>query len=128
MWGSRKRAFLSVAVLSAADFLVWLGWDRERTVGSDGYLHGPYETWQVVGVIVVLGALAAVSGLHGHTVGAAWASAIGVVVAFLVAAPSDGNGLSFVGVVLLAIGTFLGFWAVASVGRRASRWIWRDRS
>lgn len=55
-----------IAVISAGVYMAWLGWDQEYQVDpATGALSGPYETWQVVGVVACLGLVAFVAGLLG---------------------------------------------------------------
>lgn len=55
-----------IAVITAGLYLAWLGWDQEYDIDPvTGALSGPYETWQVVGVVACLGVVALVAGLLG---------------------------------------------------------------
>ena len=50
-----------IAVITVVLYMVWLGWDQDNDpvpgVRSNGY---PYETWQMIGLVLTLAALAAV--------------------------------------------------------------------
>ncbi|MEV0594633.1 hypothetical protein [Nonomuraea cavernae] len=108
---------LILAVASLANYLAWLGWDQERDVEPDGSLSGPYQPWQVAGLVIVLGILAVLAGRRGHPVigtlsiaGVTWLSWS------IDAATSDDSGLWVVGAVLLFPAVFVGvavvaFWA-----------------
>lgn len=36
-----------LAVATLANYLAWLGWDRQKDVLPDGSTTGPYQPWQV---------------------------------------------------------------------------------
>ncbi|RJL36246.1 hypothetical protein D5H75_04265 [Bailinhaonella thermotolerans] len=105
-------AGLYAALLSAlalANWLAWLGWDRERDIQPDGSATGPYEPWQVIGLGLVLAALSARAGRRGRPVigtlalaGTTWLA--WCVNAFL----SDDSGLWGVGALMLLPVVFAG--------------------
>ena len=47
-------ATLVMAVVSLAMWAAWLGWDQHRDVQPDGSTTGPYEAWQVIGLVLTL--------------------------------------------------------------------------
>ncbi|MGW4811525.1 hypothetical protein ACWEPB_07735 [Kitasatospora cineracea] len=99
------RAPLLLPLLTAVlAWAAWLGWDGERDVAPDGTVSGPYEGWQVLGLVLTVGAAvcwsahrgrarAAVAGSTAGLTGAAWADWSG-----------EGDGLFVVGVALVAAG------------------------
>ena len=101
-------AVLALAVLAAAMWFAWLGWDDDYHL-VDGVPQGPYRAWQVVGCAVSI-ALAAV--LAQLWVRRAWAMVLlapAAVIGFAVpwgvdAAASDDSGLWVVGLVFLLVG------------------------
>jgi predicted anti-sigma-YlaC factor YlaD len=113
--GSRWERSVTAAVLVAAvtglGYLGWLGWDqhKERIPGTSSY-HGPYQSWQVVGLAATLGLLA---------IGAAWRGVGRVAIATIplvltvawsynaATAQTSGANLWPVGAVVLALGSLL---------------------
>lgn len=112
-----------VAVLSAACWLAWLGWDTQyRTDPVTGDVSGPYEAWQVAGcaLSLLVVAVLAVRALGG------WRAVVAVAVPFTLAwvatsAPRDDSGLWAVGAVLVLLGTAAGTAVVALVTRAVRR-------
>ncbi|MEV5606734.1 hypothetical protein [Streptomyces sp. NPDC052225] len=113
---------LALAVLAAAAWAGWLGWDQHRDEHPDGSSTGPYEAWQVLGLVVtLLPALywaatrrttgTAVTGLTAGLTGAAfydWSD--------------DASGLYMVGVIMVLAGTAGATAAGASVIRAVTDW------
>src|SRR6266496_1401174 len=64
---ARIRLNVGLVAATTVAYVGWLGWDQHKTLGPDGYLHGPYEAWQVVGTALTLGGLAAFAGWRGRT-------------------------------------------------------------
>jgi hypothetical protein len=61
--GWRVLLWVAVAaVCTIAAYLIFLPWGAQKELGADGYLHGPYETNQVIGLVVSLLAIGAVTG------------------------------------------------------------------
>ncbi|WP_073392043.1 hypothetical protein [Jatrophihabitans endophyticus] len=117
---------LTVAVVLVATVVAYLGvlgWDQHKTVGPDGFEHGPYEPWQVVAVGAVIAAVAVWCGLRR----AVWTGTVTATVVLTVcwsvdaASGGDADGLWPIGAFLVACGTFGGFFAVAVVARSARR-------
>lgn len=113
-----------VAVLAAASWLAWAGWDTQyRTDPVTGDVTGPYETWQVVGCAV---SLVAVTLLGVRLLARRWAVVLTVAVAFTLAwsatsAAADDSGLWVVGAVLVLLGTAAGAAVVAAVAAAVGR-------
>jgi hypothetical protein len=123
--GRDALCLIAVAVLTGVGYMAWLGWDQHKTVGQDGGSHGPYEAWQVFGLVGTLGLLAAWSGWRQRWIqGAALITCV-MTICFSVDAlnPSPGDGLWLVGATLVAVGTMVGTCVVGlavAAGRR--RW------
>ncbi|MFF5205809.1 hypothetical protein [Streptosporangium sp. NPDC000396] len=110
--GARAAGLLAAATF--VNYMIWLGWDQEKDEAPYGGLSGPYQPWQVVGVVLGLGALAAAGGWRGHPVAAAVAVTLTMTVCWSVdAATSDDSGLWAVGAVMVLVGTSLGVGVVA---------------
>lgn len=109
---------LGVAVLSAASWSAWMGWDTGYEVDPvTGVASGPYQAWQVVGcgatlVLLLVGALllrvrppvACAAMTAAFT--AAWTAT---------AAATDDSGLFLAGAVLVLLGLAAGTAVVALV-------------
>jgi hypothetical protein len=108
--GGNGRAALFVGLATLADYLVWLGWDTTKELGPDGYLHGPYEPWQVVGLVLVLGVIAAAAGWRRHPWEAVIVTTVVMMLCFVVSGAMDprNDGLFIIGAFMAAVGTFLG--------------------
>ncbi|WP_243884684.1 hypothetical protein [Cellulomonas fengjieae] len=105
-----------VAVLSAACWFAWLGWDTTyQTDPATGVASGPYEAWQVLGCVLSLAAVVAL----GSLVLGPWWTVLTVTVAFTIAfsvtASSDETGLWGVGALLVAFGVAAGSTVLAMI-------------
>ena len=105
-----------VAVLSAACWFAWFGWDTTYQVDpATGVASGPYEAWQVLGCVL---SLAAVVVLGSLVLGPWWTvltATVAFTVAFSVTASSDETGLWGVGALLVAFGVAAGSTVLAMV-------------
>jgi hypothetical protein len=112
-----------VGLATLADYLSWLGWDQMKYPGSDGYLHGPYEPWQVVGAVLVLGVIAAMAGWRRRAWVAVVMTTLVMTGCFSVTAVtgSTDDGLWLIGAFMVAVGTFLGVGLVALVAEAVTR-------
>ncbi|WP_151774399.1 hypothetical protein [Streptomyces abyssomicinicus] len=117
---------LSVLVLSAvaaAAWAGWLGWDQERDVQPDGSTTGPYEAWQVIGLVLTLLAAVVLTALRRYYVGAVLGTAIGLAGAAWYDWSDDASGLFAVGVFMITV-TTLGATALVCFATDA----WRRRN
>jgi hypothetical protein len=122
--GASVRIGAVLAAASLANYLAWLGWDQERDVEPDGSLSGPYQPWQVAGLVIVLGILAALAGRRGHPkIGTLSIAGVMWLAWSIDAATSDDSGLWAVGAVMLLPAVFLGVGLVAflAVPRETAR-------
>jgi hypothetical protein len=118
-------ATLGVATL--ADYVGWLGWDQTKFLGPDGSLHGPYEPWQVVGVVLVLGVIAATACVRRRPGVAVVVTTLVMTVCFSVQVATDplNDGLWPIGAFMVAAGTCAGeqpLVGAAGVGGLAAIW------
>jgi uncharacterized membrane protein YphA (DoxX/SURF4 family) len=109
-------AFVLIAAATAAGYLGWLGWDQHKDPLPGGGVSGPYQAWQVLGLVATLGAVAVAAGRRGHPVATVLAMTMTMTACFSVdaATDADGDGLWPIGAFLVAVGTFTGISLVAA--------------
>ncbi|MFD3873272.1 hypothetical protein [Streptomyces sp. NPDC058623] len=108
--GMRKPAHellvtLLLVVVAVAAWAGWLGWDQERDVQPDGSTTGPYEAWQVIGLVLTL--LVAVYGAASrqYIAAAVLGTSLGLAGAAFYDWSDDGSGLFVIGVGMILIGS-----------------------
>ncbi|MFI0354523.1 hypothetical protein [Actinomadura sp. 9N407] len=99
-------ALLSLA-LTLLNWFAWLGWDQQRDVHPDGHSTGPYEPWQVIGLILVLAVMGGIAVWRRQAAAAVVGATVGMTVAAAVDWSDDGDGLWVIGAGLVGIGTLL---------------------
>lgn len=121
----RARTAIVTGVVTLVAYVALLGWDQAKTVSADGTTTGPYESWQVVALVLVLGATAALAGWRRRT----WVATVTMTLVLTLCwsfdaatDPADLNdGLWPVGALLVLIGTFAGAAVVAGIAAAVSR-------
>ncbi|MDN3481824.1 hypothetical protein QMA10_07790 [Arthrobacter sp. APC 3897] len=101
----------AVAVLAAAGALwfAWLGWDTAYDVDPEtGNLSGPYEWWQVAGLVLSAGGLVLTARRFLPAAALVPAAALGLAGGFAFSARADDSGLAAVGVVMILCGAAAG--------------------
>jgi hypothetical protein len=106
---------LLLAGVTVADYLAWLGWDQHRDVQPNGSETGPYETWQVAGLVLVLAVVGIGAVWRGHRLATVLAITGGLTAAVSVDWSDDGSGLWVVGAAMVFIGTLAVTAVVAAV-------------
>ncbi|MEU1621190.1 hypothetical protein ACFZAU_18715 [Streptomyces sp. NPDC008238] len=112
---SRLLPFLLLAVAASADWAAWLGWDRHRDVRPDGTVTGPYEAWQVAGLVLTLLVLVCWAASRGLVTAAVLGTTLGLTVAAFVDWSDDSSGLFVVGVGMVLAGSLVVTAVVAKV-------------
>ncbi len=114
----------TLAVATTGNYFVWLGWDQLKDINpATGRATGPYQSWQVIGLVVVIAVLAVVAGWRGHP----WVAIVVVPVVLTICwafdattgPPDPGNAgpsLWQIGAVLVAVGAFIGVAVAAGAG------------
>ncbi|WP_328725108.1 hypothetical protein [Streptomyces sp. NBC_00259] len=95
------------ALVTMAAWAAWLGWDQHRDVQPDGTTTGPYEAWQVIGLVLTL--LAPVywgASRHSSAV-AVFGTTAGLTLAAFYDWSDDSSGLFVVGVGTVTVGSLL---------------------
>lgn len=112
-----------LTVGTAVAYLGWLGWDQHKDIGPDGGETGPYQAWQVIGLVLTIGIFAAIAGWSGHAVEAIVIITLVLTVAFSIDATTDpeDDGLWMVGASMLCVGCLFGVSVVALVAEQWSK-------
>ncbi|QGZ49445.1 MULTISPECIES: hypothetical protein [Streptomyces] len=100
-------AILVLAVTTAAVWAAWLGWDQHRDVHPDGSVTGPYEAWQVIGLVLTLLPPLYWAASRGYVAGAVLGVTAGLTVAAYVDWSDDSSGLFMVGVLMVMAGSLV---------------------
>ncbi|MER7759218.1 hypothetical protein [Streptomyces sp. NPDC097619] len=95
----------AVALVAALAWAGWLGWDGERDVHPDGSVSGPYEVWQVLGLVLTL--LVPVCGavFRRYAIAAVFGTAVGLASAAAYDWSDDASGLYMLGAGLVLYGS-----------------------
>jgi hypothetical protein len=109
------------AGVSLAVWAAWLGWDQHRDVHPDGTTTGPYEAWQVIGLVLTLLVPVCWAASRGYVAGAVLGTTLGLTVAAYYDWSGDSSGLFMVGVALVMAGSLVLTAAVSAVIRFAKR-------
>ncbi|MEV6762544.1 hypothetical protein AB0N16_18295 [Streptomyces sp. NPDC051105] len=106
---------LALAAVSAAAWAAWLGWDQQYDARADGSTSGPYEAWQVGGLVLTLLVAVGWAAARGHSAAAVGGTTAGLTLAAYVDWSDDASGLFMVGVGLVMVGTFVASAVVSAV-------------
>ncbi|MEE4493706.1 hypothetical protein [Streptomyces sp. BE230] len=108
-------AILAVAVITLALWAAWLGWDQHRDVHPDGSETGPYEAWQVIGLVLTLLAPVYWAASRRYFAGAVLGVTAGLTAAAYYDWSDDSSGLFMVGVGMVMVGSLVVTGAVSAV-------------
>lgn len=97
--------FLVTAAVSLAGWAAWLGWDQHRDVHPDGTTTGPYEAWQVIGLVLTLLVPVCRAVSRRQVSGAVLGTTAGLTVAACYDWSDDASGLYGVGVAMVMVGS-----------------------
>lgn len=114
-------SFLVPAVVTSAMWAAWLGWDQHRDVHPDGSTTGPYEAWQVIGLVLTLLVPVYWAASRGHVVGAVLGTTAGLTAAAFYDWSDDSSGLFVIGVGMVMLGSLAATTAVSAVIASAAR-------
>ncbi|MDX2831565.1 hypothetical protein [Streptomyces scabiei] len=93
------------AVAALTMWAAWLGWDQRLDVHPDGTSTGPYEAWQVIGLVLTLLVPVVWAASRRHIAGAVVGTTAGLAVASFYDWSDDASGLFFIGVMMVTVGT-----------------------
>ncbi|MEH0635151.1 hypothetical protein QBA35_17755 [Streptomyces bottropensis] len=96
---------LVTAVASLTMWAAWLGWDQRRDLHPDGSSTGPYEPWQVIGLVLTLLVPVVWAASRGHIASAVVGTTAGLTAASFYDWSDDASGLFVIGVMMVALGT-----------------------
>ena len=115
----------AVALGTLIAYLAWLGWDQTKERGADGSLHGPYQWWQVAGLVITIVALASIGGRLMPPLLPAVVIAVVLTLTWSVDAATElgteNDGLWPIGSAMIAAGSFAAVWVVASASAAWTR-------
>ncbi|GAB2864249.1 hypothetical protein GCM10027074_34450 [Streptomyces deserti] len=106
---------LVLAGISPAVWAAWLGWDQHRDVRPDGTTTGPYEAWQVIGLVLTLLVPVYWAASRRYFAGAVLGTTAGLTVASFYDWSDDASGLFMIGVGMVMTGSFAVTAAVSAV-------------
>ncbi|CAL9492280.1 hypothetical protein [Streptomyces sp. enrichment culture] len=98
-------SLLALAGIAVAAWAGWLGWDQTRDVHPDGSTTGPYEAWQIIGLVLTLSFPLYRAASRHHPAAAATGIPLGLTAAALYDWSDDASGLYMIGVILLLGGS-----------------------
>jgi hypothetical protein len=110
----------ATAIATTGAYVGFLAWDTKKTLGSDGSLHGPYEAWQVIGVVAILFALAVAGGMLGAARLVATTGALVMTIGTSISGETSryNDGLWPIGTILIGCGTLFGALLVGATTSR----------
>ncbi|GAA2729718.1 hypothetical protein [Actinocorallia aurantiaca] len=109
--------WIAVAAATFLNWAVWLGWDQKYDEHPDGTVSGPYEPWQVAGMVLVLAALVLATAFSRRYRTAILASTFGMAVSTVVFWSADESGLWAVGATMVVAGMLVTTTVAAAVVR-----------
>ncbi|MEV7728720.1 hypothetical protein AB0P15_28850 [Streptomyces sp. NPDC087917] len=118
---SSKLAPCLLVLIPVAAWAAWLGWDQHRDVHPDGSVTGPYEAWQVIGLVLTLLAPVYWAASRHHIASAVLGTTGGLTAAALYDWSDDASGLFLVGVGMLAVGSLVTTLILATLISSATR-------
>ncbi|MEV7416630.1 hypothetical protein [Streptomyces sp. NPDC089919] len=98
-------ALLLLALVPVAAWAGWLGWDQQRDLHPDGSVSGPYEAWQVIGLVLTLIGSVSWAAYRRHSVEAVLGTSVALGAAAWYDWSDDASGLFVVGVGMIGMAT-----------------------
>ncbi|MFG2986473.1 hypothetical protein ACGFYQ_35385 [Streptomyces sp. NPDC048258] len=122
---SLKLAPYLLVLIPVAAWAAWLGWDQHRDVHPDGSVTGPYEAWQVIGLVLTLLAPVYWAASRRHVASAVIGTSAGLTAAACYDWSDDASGLFLIGVGMVMTASLVATFAlstlIASVTRAGRR-------
>ncbi|MFJ6543528.1 hypothetical protein ACIQMP_23175 [Streptomyces sp. NPDC091385] len=104
---TQPLAILALTATSIALWAAWLGWDQHRDVHPDGSTTGPYEPWQVIGLVLTLLVPVCWAAYRRYFLAAILGTPVGLAIASFYDWSDDDSGLFVIGVGLVAAGSLV---------------------
>ncbi|MEU6240753.1 hypothetical protein [Streptomyces sp. NPDC047024] len=104
---TQPLATVTLAALAVGLWAAWLGWDQHRDVHPDGSSTGPYEPWQVIGLVLTLLPPVCWAAYRRYFPAAVLGTPIGLAIASFYDWSDDGSGLFVIGVGLVVVGSLV---------------------
>ncbi|MEV8098945.1 hypothetical protein [Kitasatospora sp. NPDC085879] len=111
----RLAPALVLFLVPVAAWAAWLGWDQHRDVHPDGSVSGPYEAWQVIGLLLTLLVAVGRAASRRHVTAAVLGTTAGLTAAACYDWSDDSSGLFVIGAGLVAVASLVATAAVATV-------------
>lgn len=111
----RLVTLLLTFVAAVANYAAWLGWDQTRDVHPDGSTTGPYEAWQVIGLVLVMLIAGAYAAWRWSPTMVVLGMTAGLTFAVSYDWSDDETGLWAVGAVMVCAGTLMASSLVAGI-------------
>ncbi|MEU6772313.1 hypothetical protein [Streptomyces sp. NPDC046759] len=96
-----------LAGVSVAAWAAWLGWDQHRDVHADGSMTGPYQAWQVIGLVVTLLVPVCWAAHRRYFAGTVLGTTAGLTLAACLDWSDDSSGLFMIGVGMVMIASLV---------------------
>jgi hypothetical protein len=92
-------------VVAPLAWAAWLGWDQRPDVQADGTTTGPYQAWQILGLVATQLAPVYWATARRHPLAAVLGTSAGLTAAAYHDWSDDASGLFVIGVGLVALGS-----------------------
>lgn len=96
-----------LVLVSATAWAAWLGWDQHYDVHPDGSETGPYEPWQVIGLVLTLLVPLCWAASRRHVADAVLGTTAGLTAAACYDWSDDSSGLFLIGVGVVAVASLV---------------------
>ncbi|MFG2296468.1 hypothetical protein [Streptomyces sp. NPDC048603] len=103
----KTAASVLLFLVPVAAWAAWLGWDQHRDVHPDGSVTGPYEAWQVIGLVLTLLAPVCWAASRGYVTAAVLGTTAGLTAAAWYDWSDDASGLFAVGVGMVMVASLV---------------------
>ncbi|MFD3623226.1 hypothetical protein [Streptomyces sp. NPDC058698] len=119
--GNRLLVLPALTLVTLGAWAAWLGWDQRHDVQPDGSETGPYEAWQVIGLVLTLLAPVYWAASRRHIADAVLGTTAGLTVAAYYDWSDDASGLFVVGVGMVLVGSLIATTVASTVIAAATR-------